>query len=35
MVEGAEVAVDEEGRWGGGAAAVDDWVGVVEEDRRD
>jgi len=35
MVEGAEVAVDEEGCWGGGKAAVEDWVGVVDEDRRD
>jgi len=40
MVDGADVAVGEEegdggGDWAGGEAAVEDWVEVVEEDRRD
>jgi len=40
MVDGADVAVGEEegdggGGWDGGEAAVEDWVAVVEEDRRD
>jgi hypothetical protein len=40
MVDGADVALDEEegdggGGWNGGEAAVEDWVEVVGEDRRD
>jgi hypothetical protein len=40
MVDGADVALDEEegdggGDWNGGEAAVEDWVEVVGEDRRD
>jgi hypothetical protein len=40
MVDGADVAADEEegdggGGWTGGEAAVADWVEVVDEDRRD
>jgi hypothetical protein len=40
MVDGADVVVDEEegdggGNWNDGEAAVEDWVEVVEEYRRD